>query len=349
MEKKEKFYKLTKEEVIFKLKSSYNGLNNKEREERLKKYGLNQLVEEKEKTIIQKFIYQFKDLMIIILLLAALLSIIASHGEEWVDAIIILIVVLLNAAFGVYQEGKAEQAIKALKKMASTKAKVKSENQIIEIESNQLVPGDIVILEAGDIVPADMRLIEVNSLKVEEATLTGESIPVEKSIKEEILNDVPLAERYNMVYQNSNITYGRGIGIVTNTGMTTEVGKIANMLKNTDENKTPLKQNLYDLSKILSYIILIIAIITFCVGVFINNQPPITGLLTSVALAVAAIPEGLPAIVTVILSLGTQELAKEKAVVRKLPAVETLGSTEIICSDKTGTLTLNKMTVENIC
>ncbi|MGL6299939.1 HAD-IC family P-type ATPase [Streptococcus iniae] len=232
--------------------------------------------------------------------------------------------------------------------MSSPLARVRRNGHVIEMDSKELVPGDVVLLEAGDVVPADMRLIEANSLQIEEAALTGESVPVQKDLSVELTEDAGIGDRVNMGYQNSNVTYGRGLGVITNTGMYTEVGHIAGMLANADETDTPLKQNLDNLSKILTYAILVIAAITFAVGVFLRGQAPLEGLMTSVALAVAAIPEGLPAIVTVVLSLGTQVLAKRNAIIRKLPAVETLGSTEIIASDKTGTLTMNQMTVEKV-
>ena len=221
-------------------------------------------------------------------------------------------------------------------------ARVRRDGHVIEIDSKELVPGDIVLLEAGDVVPADMRLLEAASLKIEEAALTGESVPVEKDVTGLVEADAGIGDRVNMGYQNSNVTYGRGIGVVTNTGMYTEVGKIADMLANADETETPLKQSLEQLSKALTYLIIVIAVITFLVGVFVRGEHPLEGLMVAVALAVAAIPEGLPAIVTIVLSLGTTTLAKRNSIVRKLPAVETLGSTEIIASDKTGTLTMNQ-------
>lgn len=284
--------------------------------------------------------------MIIILLVAAALSVITEGTEGLTDALIILAVVVLNAAFGVYQEGQAEAAIEALKDMSSQVARVSRDGHVVEIDSRELVPGDIVMLEAGDVVPADMRLLEVASLKIEEAALTGESVPVEKSLSIKVADDAGIGDRVNMAYQNSNVTYGRGVGVVVNTGHYTEVGKIADMLANADETDTPLKQNLNQLSKVLTYLVVGIAIVTFIVGVFVRGEEPVEGLMTSVALAVAAIPEGLPAIVTIVLSMGTTTLAKRNAIIRKLPAVETLGSTEIIASDKTGTLTMNQMTVE---
>ncbi|MDU0881568.1 MAG: cation-translocating P-type ATPase, partial [Streptococcus salivarius] len=242
----------------------------------------------------------------------------------------------------------AEAAIEALKNMSSPMARVRRDGHVVEIDSRELVPGDIVLLEAGDVVPADMRLLEAASLKIEEAALTGESVPVEKDVTETVEAEAGIGDRVNMGYQNSNVTYGRGTGVVTNTGMYTEVGKIADMLANADESQTPLKQSLEQLSKTLTYLIVAIALVTFLVSVFIRGEQPLEGLMVAVALAVAAIPEGLPAIVTILLSLGTTTLAKRNSIVRKLPAVETLGSTEIIASDKTGTLTMNQMTVEKI-
>ncbi|HEL0614220.1 TPA: cation-translocating P-type ATPase [Streptococcus equi subsp. zooepidemicus] len=344
----EAFYTQSEETVLAQLESSRKGLTSSEAQQRLAAYGRNELDEGEKRSLFMKFLDQFKDLMIIILVAAAFLSVVTEGMEGLTDAIIILAVVILNAAFGVYQEGQAEAAIEALKSMSSPLARVRRDGHVIEVDSKELVPGDIVLLEAGDVVPADMRLLEVNSLKIEEAALTGESVPVEKDLSREVSADAGIGDRVNMGYQNSNVTYGRGMGVVTNTGMYTEVGHIAGMLANADETDTPLKQNLDNLSKILTYAILVIAAVTFAVGVFLRGQRPLEGLMTSVALAVAAIPEGLPAIVTVVLSLGTQVLAKRNAIIRKLPAVETLGSTEIIASDKTGTLTMNQMTVEKV-
>ena len=335
-------------EVLKSLDTSIDGLSTAQAKERLDAYGYNELDEGEKRSLLSKFIDQFKDLMIIILLVAAALSIITEGRHGLTDACIIFAVVVLNAAFGVYQEGQAEAAIEALKNMSSPMARVRRDGNVVEIDSRELVPGDIVLLEAGDVVPADMRLIEAASLKIEEAALTGESVPVEKDITETVEAEAGIGDRVNMCYQNSNVTYGRGTGVVTNTGMYTEVGKIADMLANADESQTPLKQSLEQLSKTLTYLIIAIALVTFLVSVFIRGEQPLEGLMVAVALAVAAIPEGLPAIVTILLSLGTTTLAKRNAIVRKLPAVETLGSTEIIASDKTGTLTMNQMTVEKV-
>lgn len=342
------FYTQGVEEVLKSLDTSVDGLSTAQAKERLDAYGYNELDEGEKRSLLSKFIDQFKDLMIIILLVAAALSIITEGRHGLTDACIILAVVVLNAAFGVYQEWQAEAAIEALKNMSSPMARVRRDGNVVEIDSRELVPGDIVLLEAGDVVPADMRLIEAASLKIEEAALTGESVPVEKDVTKTVEAEAGIGDRVNMCYQNSNVTYGRGTGVVTNTGMYTEVGKIADMLANADELQTPLKQSLEQLSKTLTYLIIAIALVTFLVSVFIRGEQPLEGLMVAVALAVAAIPEGLPAIVTILLSLGTMTLAKRNAIVRKLPAVETLGSTEIIASDKTGTLTMNQMTVEKV-
>ena len=342
------FYTQGEEEVLKSLDTSIDGLSTAQAKERLDAYGYNELDEGEKRSLLSKFIDQFKDLMIIILLVAAALSVITEGMHGLTDACIIIAVVVLNAAFGVYQEGQAEAAIEALKNMSSPMARVRRDGNVVEIDSRELVPGDIVLLEAGDVVPADMRLLEAASLKIEEAALTGESVPVEKDITETVEAEAGIGDHVNMGYQNSNVTYGRGTGVVTNTGMYTEVGKIADMLANADESQTPLKQSLEQLSKTLTYLIIAIALVTFLVSVFIRGEQPLEGLMVAVALAVAAIPEGLPAIVTILLSLGTTTLAKRNSIVRKLPAVETLGSTEIIASDKTGTLTMNQMTVEKV-
>lgn len=339
------FYVETKEEILAKFETSTEGLTSTEASKRLQEYGHNQLDEGKKKSWLSKLGDQFKDFMIIILLFAAGLSFIMG---DRVEAIMIVVVVFIMAIFGVIQEAKAEEAIEALKDMSTPNANVNRDNTTKTVKSTELVPGDVVLLEAGDVVPADLRLVELASLKIEEAALTGESVPVEKEDVVLDKEDIGIGDRVNMAYMNSNVTYGRGVGIVIGTGMNTEVGKIANMLAQADETNTPLKENLNKLGKVLTVAILAICVIMFGVGMMKGDHTWIEMLLTSVSLAVAAIPEGLPAIVTIILALGTQKMAKRNALVRKLPAVETLGSTDIICSDKTGTLTMNQMTVEAV-
>lgn len=340
------FYAQTPEEVFQEVGTTAEGLSKTEAQERLAAYGPNELDAGKKKSMLMKFAEQFKDLMILVLIVAAIISAVVSH--EVVDSAIIMLVVIINAIMGVIQESKAEQAIEALKEMSTPNANVLRQGHALSIKSDELVPGDIVLLEAGDVVPADLRLIEAASLKIEESALTGESVPVQKELTLLEATDIGIGDRLNMAYSNSNVTYGRGKGVVVNTGMSTEVGKIAGMLAQADETETPLKNNLNQLGKFLTIAILVIAVVMFVVGTVINDTDMIDMLLTSISLAVAAIPEGLPAIVTIILALGTQVMAKRNAVIRKLPAVETLGSTDIIASDKTGTLTLNQMTVEKL-
>ena len=336
------------EDVFKEVQSSPSGLSSQEAASRLEKYGANTLQEGKKKSLLEKFVDQFKDFMILVLLVAAVVSMFAHQGEpDPTDAIIILAVVLLNAVLGVFQESKAEEAIEALKKMASPVASVLRDGHVEHIKGEDIVVGDVVILEAGDVVPADMRLFEVNTVKIEESALTGESVPVDKDLVIPSGDEVGIGDRTNMAFSSTNVTYGRAVGVVTSTGMNTEVGKIANMLANTEESKTPLQENQDALGKWLTIMILVIAVIIFVVGMLRGNEWTHM-LLTAIAIAVAAIPEGLPAISTIILALGTQKMAQRNAIVRKLPAVETLGGVEIICSDKTGTLTLNQMTVEKM-
>ena len=336
------------EEVFNEVQSSPAGLSSQEVASRLEKYGANTLQEGKKKSLLEKFVDQFKDFMILVLLVAAVVSMFAHSGEpDPTDAIIILAVVLLNAVLGVFQESKAEEAIEALKKMASPVASVLRDGHVEHVKGEDIVVGDVVILEAGDVVPADMRLFEVNTVKIEESALTGESVPVDKDLVIPTGDEVGIGDRTNMAFSSTNVTYGRAVGVVTSTGMNTEVGKIANMLANTEEGKTPLQENQDALGKWLTIMILVIAVIIFVVGMLRGNEWTHM-LLTAIAIAVAAIPEGLPAISTIILALGTQKMAQRNALVRKLPAVETLGGVEIICSDKTGTLTLNQMTVEKM-
>ncbi|MGM0213445.1 cation-translocating P-type ATPase [Enterococcus sp. AZ109] len=340
------FYAEDTETVLNQLQSTEEGLSSSEAQKRIEEYGTNELDEGEKKSMAARFFEQFKDMMIIVLIFAAIISAVVSH--EVVDSIIILAVVIINAVMGVLQESKAEQAIEALREMSTPNANVLRDNHVKSIKSTELVPGDVVMLEAGDVVPADLRLLEAASLKIEEAALTGESVPVEKEMVVIDQQDVGIGDRINMAFSNSNVTYGRGRGVVVSTGMNTEVGKIADMLAQADETETPLKNNLNQLGKFLTIAIIVIAAIMFVVGIAINGTSWDEMFLTSISLAVAAIPEGLPAIVTIILALGTQVMAKRNSVIRKLPAVETLGSTDIIASDKTGTLTLNQMTVEKL-
>lgn len=342
---KQPIYQRKVADLLEALQVTEQGLSEQQVQERLVKQGKNVLNQQQTSSLLQKFLAQFKDFMIIVLLVAAL---IAGMTGEVVDAIIILVVVVLNAVFGVFQEAKAEEAINALKEMSAPNASVRRGGEIVTVKSEDLVPGDVVLLEAGDIIPADLRLIEVASLKVEESALTGESVPVDKSADQLDTADLAIGDRTNMAFMNSNVTYGRATGLVVATGMQTEVGRIAGMIEAADETTTPLQANLTQLGKSLTILILIIAAIVFGMGMWRQTESLVDMLLTAISLAVAAIPEGLPAIVTITLALGTQRMAKRHAIVRKLPAVETLGSTDIIASDKTGTLTQNKMTVEKV-
>jgi|LSQX01.2.fsa_nt_gb Ca2+-transporting ATPase len=341
---KTSFHVLSVEETMKHLASSFEGLTDQECRKRIDLYGENELKEGKKKTLLSMFLDQFKNIMIIILLVATLIS---GFMGEITDAVIILLVVILNAVLGVTQESKAEKALQALKKMSSPYSKVMRNREVGKVKSEELVPGDIVLLEAGDFVPADMRLVNSSSLKIEEAALTGESVPVEKSTITIEKEDAVIGDRKNMAYMGSSVTYGRGTGIVTGTGMNTEVGKIAGFITSAETEETPLQKKLAEMSKYLTVGIIVIAIIVFIAGM-LNNRGFFDMFLISVSLAVAAIPEGLPAIVTIVLAMGVQKMAKNNAIIRKLPAVETLGSTEIICSDKTGTLTQNKMTVKEV-
>ena len=340
---KTKFFNLTVAETLRKLHSSTDGLSSKEVLTRREKDGSNVLETKKHSTLLEKFVAQFKDLMIIILMIAALISMLAGEVS---DSIIIFIVVFLNAVFGVFQETKAENAIDSLKEMTTPFSRVKRDGIVSQIKSTELVSGDVILLEAGDIVPADARIISQNALRAEEAALTGESVPVSKDIRPLTDENPPLGERSNMLFMNTVIANGTAEAVVVATGMKTEVGHVAKMLDSAENSVTPLQKNIAHLSKVLTVLILIIAVVIFVFGALTKRESILDMLLTSISLAVAAIPEGLPAIVTITLALGTQAMSKKNALVRKLPAVETLGTCEIICSDKTGTLTQNKMRVE---
>lgn len=348
------YYQKGVKETLEQIESSVEGLSSSQAQERLDNNGKNKLVQAKKISTFQRFTNQLKDPMIIVLLVAALISAITAiyTHEGFADVIIILFVVLLNAILGVVQESKAEQAIEALNEMAASTAKVLRDHQLIVIKSEDLVIGDVIILEAGDAVSADARLIEIASLKVEEATLTGESVPVSKELEFATANklqSIPLGDRLNMVYMGSSIAYGRGKAVVVATGMQTEMGKIADVLAQTDDGKTPLQLKLHQLSKILTWIVLGICIFIFIFSVVRSGQYQtqviLDSFLIAVSLAVAAIPEGLATVVTIVLSIGVTKMSKRHAIIRKLTAVETLGCTQVICSDKTGTLTQNKMTV----
>lgn len=338
-----KYYQLDAAQVLAQLHTKKTGLSQTEAATRLQATGPNKLSDHKQTSLLTKFILQFKDLMIIILMIAAFVALLAGEGS---DAIIIFLVIILNAVFGVFQEAKAENAIAALQKMTTPKSRVLRDQTVQVIDSEDLVPGDVVLLEAGDIIPADVYFLEANALKVEEAALTGESVPVEKQASPLPAKDIPLAEQTNLGFMNTNVTYGTAQAVVVETGMATQVGQIAKMLTEVDQTVTPLQKNISHLSKVLSVLILVIAAFIFAFGTLTGRESPLDMLLTAISLAVAAIPEGLPAIVTITLALGTQKMAKKHALIRKLPAVETLGATQIIASDKTGTLTQNKMTVE---
>ena len=337
------FFNKTIEEVLKELESNpITGLSEKEVELKREKFGLNQLATKKPKTLIAMFFAQLNDILIYILLAAAVIS--ALLGETS-DAIIIAIVIFINATVGIIQESKAEKALDALKKLSTPKAVVKRDGQLKEIPSEEVVPGDVIIIDAGRYVPCDLRLLEAANLKVEESALTGESVPVDKDASL-VLNseDTALGDQKNMLFMSTLATYGRGVGVAVSTGMNTQIGKIAKMLDEKVDNETPLQRKLAELGKYLGIGALLICALMFVVGV-LQKRDLFEMLLTSISLAVAAIPEGLPAIVTIVLAMGVQKMIKENAIVRKLPAVETLGSVNIICSDKTGTLTQNKMTV----
>ena len=326
-----------------------NGLSSKKVEENRAKYGLNELKEKKKESLIQKFIDQFKDFSIIVLIIAAIVSGVVGvmQGEGFTDTIIILIVVLLNAVIGVAQESKAEKSLEALKKLSAHAAKVIRNGKETAIPARELVPGDLVIIETGDYISADLRVIEAVNLKSQEASLTGESVPVEKRTDAIQETEVGVGDRKNMLFSSSLITYGRGKAIVVKTGMNTEVGKIADMINQTEDQETPLQKKLNSLGKTLGMAALTICAVIFVIGL-LQGKEIINMFMTAVSLAVAVIPEGLVAVSTIVLAIGVQKMVKKNAIVKKLPAVETLGSSTVICSDKTGTLTQNKMTVEKV-
>ena len=339
-----KWYNKTVSEVEEILETDVkNGLTQEKINKNLAKYGLNELQGKKKKSLFVKFLEQFKDFMIIILIFAAIISgaISIAQGEAITDSIIILIVVIVNSIIGVAQEAKAEKSLEALQKLSGHEAKVIRDGNLQVVPAKDLVPGDIVVLETGDYIPADLRIIEAVNLKAQEASLTGESVPVEKQASKIENEEVPIGDRTNMLFSSSLITYGR------ETAMNTEVGKIAGMLSNQEEKETPLQAKLNNLGKTLGIAALVICVVIFAAGL-IQGKPALSMFMTAVSLAVAAIPEGLAAVSTIVLAIGVQKMVKKNAIVKHLPAVETLGSSSVICSDKTGTLTQNKMTVQKM-
>ncbi len=338
-----------KESVLSELQTdAFRGLTQAQVAERKEQYGENKLREKKKKSGVQRFFEQFKDVMIIILLVAAVVSFVIAciekNPKEFFEPVLILVIVVLNAIMGVVQESKAEKALDALKNMSAPHARVLRDGKEQVVQATDLVPGDIILLEAGDFVPADARLLQSVSLKSEESALTGESVPSEKDAEAQVKENAPLGDRSNMVFSGCSITYGTAKAVVTATGMQTEMGKIANLLAGETETQTPLQKRLAKLGKYLGFVALGACAIIFVIGL-ISKIPPLEIFMTAVSLAVSAIPEGLPAIVTIVLSIGVQRMVKKNAIIRRLPAVETLGSASIICSDKTGTLTMNRMTL----
>ncbi|HII17185.1 TPA: calcium-translocating P-type ATPase, SERCA-type [Candidatus Woesearchaeota archaeon] len=337
------FHSSPEKEVLRELQSSKEGLSAPEAQSRLAKYGPNELVQGKKKSLVKLFLSQFASILVWILVGAVVISLFL---EEYADAVIILVILILNACIGFFQEFKAEKAIDALKRMVSLKAKALRDGKQAHIAASELVPGDIIFIEAGDKVPSDARLLELNNLHVQEAALTGESLPVKKQVAT-LAEKMALGDMVNMVFSGTAVSAGKGVAVVTSTGMQTQIGKIATLLERTEDEQTPLQRKLAGLGKVLGGLTIAVAIIVFVVGILTGKEWG-EMLLTAVSLAVAAIPEGLPAVVTISLALGIQRMIRRNALIRKLPSVETLGSTSVICSDKTGTLTCNQMTVRKM-
>lgn len=342
-------YNENKEDLLVGLETNpQQGLTDEQVSARQETYGKNQLKEKKKASMLQRFLHQFKDVMILILLAAAAISfgveIAQGHYGIHFEPLLILLIVVLNALMGVIQESKAEQALEALKKLSEVQARVLRNGQERTVPSTELVPGDIIKIEAGDFVPADARLLQSASLKVDESALTGESVPVEKDARVEFSEEMPIGDQKNMIFSGCGVTYGTGLAVVTGTGMNTQMGSIAGLLEGEEDGQTPLQNKLTQLGKYLGIAAILACAIVFVIGA-INGLELINLFMTAVSLAVSAIPEGLPAIVTIVLSIGVQRMVKKNAIIRRLPAVETLGSASVICSDKTGTLTQNKMTL----
>ena len=345
------WHTLNLSEVKQKLKTNYQyGLTNEEVEKRLREHGENKLEDKPRENLIIKFFKQFNDFMIIILIIASIISAVIERiqgSNDYLDSIIIIAIVIFNAIMGIVQEAKAEKSLEALKKMTAPVVRVRREGRIRQVKSVELVPGDIVILEAGNFVPADCRLISAVNLNVEESSLTGETVPVQKNASIILSEKNSVGDCLNMVFATTVIVNGHGEAVVTETGMSTKVGKIAKMIITNESPETPIQRKLGEVGKTLGLACLGICAFIFFIGI-IKKIPPIEMFMTSVGLAVAAIPEGLPAIVTIVLSIGVTKMAKKNSIIRKLPAVETLGSSSVICSDKTGTLTQNKMQVVQV-
>ena len=336
------------ETVLAELKTSRDlGLSHAQAQKRLEQYGPNALEQQKRPSVLIRLLGQMKDPMTLILLAAAVLSFFASGMTDWVEPVIILVIVAVNAAISLSQEDNAQKALEALRNMSAPQAKVLREGSVETRGTDCLVPGDIILLEAGDLVPADARILECNSLQTDESAMTGESLPVSKQAESRLPDDTPLGDRCNMVISATTVTNGRAVCVVTDTGMNSEMGRIAGLLQNAEDTATPLQRRMTEISKILSLLCLFVCAITFGAGLA-QGKPLLDMFMTAVSLAVAAIPEGLSAIVTIVLALGVQRMAGRGAIVKKLPAVETLGCASVICSDKTGTLTQNKMTVTEI-
>ncbi|NBI11763.1 ATPase, partial [Colidextribacter sp. OB.20] len=341
------WYSRSMAQVLKELDTSRQGLSEREAARRLEKYGPNQLAQPDPPGLLLRILAQLKDPMILVLLAAAGLSLAASGGEDWLDGVIILVIVVVNGIISITQEDHAQQALEELRRMSSPQASVLREGAPRRVAAAALVPGDVILLEAGDLIPADARILECSRLQADESAMTGESVPVEKEARDALPANTPLGDQVNMLLSGTLVTAGRGAALVVATGMDTQMGHIAGLLLESGEGDTPLQRRMGEISRSLSLLCLAACAIMFGVGLF-QGKELLEMFLTAVSLAVAAIPEGLPAIVTIVLALGIQRLAGRNAIVKKLPAVETLGCAGVICSDKTGTLTQNRMTVQQV-